>query len=300
MHALRMFTLALAIPFCFNAALSQTSPYRYGVKVEMVDLYASVYNRAGKLVKGLKREDFILYDDGVQQPISQFSREYVPLSVLILLDDSGSMSGLKLDSARRSLNQFLKRLNRGDEAMLMTFQARPHIEQPFTQDMEKIRNKLKRLEGNGSTALYDAVLQSLDVIQQSHNPRRTLLLISDGINTFGRSALKDTITTLRRSGVELYAIGIESDSPDERQEKTVTQAVLNQLTTSAGGEAFMIGDATDLATVCRSISDQMHNQYSLGYYPPKTNEGQWRNIRVVTRAPGMTVVPSKRGYFSSK
>jgi len=295
-----LLALALGLSLSFASGLSQTVNYRYGIKVEMVDLYASVYNRDGKLVKGLSREDFVIYDDGVPQAITQFSREYIPLSVLILLDTSGSMAGLKLDSARRSLNQFLKRLNRGDEAMLMTFQSRPHITQTFTQDLDKIKNSLKRLEGNGSTALYDAILQSLDVIRESNNRRRTLLLISDGINTFGRAALKDTVVTLRRSGVELYAIGIETDSPEEAQERTVTQAVLNQLTSSAGGQAFMITDASDLARICRNISDQMHNQYSLGYYPPKTKEGEWRSIRIVTKTPGLTVIPSKAGYFSSK
>lgn len=295
-----LLALALGISFLLSPGLTQTATYRYGIKVEMVDLYASVYNRDGKLVKGLSRDDFIIYDDGVPQAITQFSREYIPLSVLILLDTSGSMAGLKLDNARKSLNQFLKRLNRGDEAMLMTFQARPHVTQPFTQDLDKIKNSLRRLEGNGSTALYDAVLQSLDVIRESRNPRRTLLLISDGINTFGRSALKDTVITLRRSGIELYAIGIETDSPDDVQEKAVTQAVLNQLTNSAGGEAFMITDASDLVRICRAISDQMHNQYSLGYYPPRTKEGEWRNIRIVTKTPGLTVIPSKTGYYSSK
>lgn len=295
-----LLALAVGLSFSFTSGLSQTSNYRYGIRVEMVDLFASVYNRDGKLVKGLSRNDFVIYDDGVPQAITQFSHEYIPLSVLILLDTSGSMAGSKLDSARRSLNQFLKRLNRGDEAMLMTFQSRPHIAQPFTQDLEKIRNSLRRLEGNGSTALYDAVLQSLDVIRESHNPRRTLLLISDGINTFGRTALKDAVMTLRRSGVELYAIGIETDSPEEVQERAVTQAVLDQLTNSAGGEAFMITDASDLARICRSISDQMHNQYSLGYYPPKTKEGEWRSIRVVTKTPGLKVIPSKTGYFSTK
>ena len=265
----------------------------------MVDLYASVYNSEGKLVKGLSRDDFIVFDEGVPQAISQFSREYIPLSVLILLDTSGSMAGIKLDSARRSLAQFLKRLNDGDEAMLMTFHSRPRITQTFTQNLEKIRNTLRRLEGNGSTALYDAILQSLEVIRESRNPRRTLLLISDGINTFGRSALKDTLSSLRKQSVALYAIGIESDSPDDVQERAVTRSVLNQLTDSAGGEAFMITDASNLGLICRTISDQMHNQYSLGYYPPKTTEGEWRNIRIVTRIPGLRVIPSKTGYYPS-
>jgi Ca-activated chloride channel homolog len=277
----------------------QSQTYRYGVKVEMVDLYANVYNQKGKLMTGLSREDFVIYDQGVLQAITQFSREYIPLSVVVLLDTSGSMAGVKLDSARRSLLQFIKRLNRGDEVLLMTFQARPRITQTFTEDLDKVRNALRRIEANGSTALYDSIQQSLEVIEQSHNPRRALLLISDGINTFGKAALGDTINRLRRKGVELYAIGIESDSPEDSSESAITKAVLERLTNSAGGQAYIVADPEDLGKICRTISDQMHNQYSLGYYPPQTIDGEWRDIRIVTRVPGAVVIPSKTGYYST-
>jgi VWFA-related protein len=284
----------LAWPSC---ARSQMFTSRYEVKVEMVGLFASVYNREGKLVKGLGRKDFIVYEEGVRQVVSQFSREYVPLSVLVLLDTSGSMLGSKLDNARRCLIQFLKRLNRGDEAMLMTFEARPRVTQTFTKDLGKIEKVLRRLDGKGATALYDTVLQSLDVIKQAQNRRRALLLISDGINTVGRCALNDTIAGLRRSGVELYAIGIESDRSDDIPAKAETQAILNSLTASAGGQAFMVTDKSDLARVCRTISDQMRNQYALAYYSPATKPEEWRSIRVETKMPGLTVVPSKKGYY---
>jgi VWFA-related protein len=273
---------------------------RFGIRVEMVDLYASVYNHHGKLVKGLSRDDFEIYDQGVRQSISQFSREYIPLSVLILLDSSGSMAGGKLENAKKSLMQFLKRLNTGDEILLMTFQARPRVTQTYTQDLDKIRTALRRVESSGSTALYDSILQSLDVIRESHNPRRTLLLISDGMNTFGKTALKDTTAALRRSSAELYAIGIESGAPEDVSERNHSRAVLHELTTAAGGQAFLITEASDLGMICRSISDQMHNQYSLGYYPPKTRDGEWRDIRVVAKKPGLVVVPSKNGYYPSK
>lgn len=292
----------LIVAFLIATLLSaqSTAPVHYGIKVEMVDLYASVYNHHGKLVKGLSRDDFVIYDEGIPQSITQFSSEYIPLSVLILLDSSGSMAGAKLENAKKSLMQFLKRLNTGDETILMTFQARPRVTQTFTQDLDKIRNALRRVDSSGSTALYDAIIQSLEVIRESHNPRRTLLLISDGMNTFGKTALKDTITALRRSSAELYAIGIESGAPEDVPERTLSRSVLNDLATAAGGQAFLITEASDLGKICRSISDQMHNQYSLGYYPSKTKDGEWRDIRVVTKTPGLVVVPSKNGYYPSR
>ncbi len=278
----------------------QSPTFLYGVRVELVDLFANVHDGRGKLVTKLRRDDFVVYDDGVPQEITQFSREYNSLSVLILLDTSGSMAGAKLDNACRSLVQFLRHLSPGDEAMLMTFRSKPRIVESFTQNLDRIRNDLRRLEGSGSTALYDAIDVGLDQIRNAHNRRRTLLLISDGINTYGRTQLKDTIEMLRRRSVELFAIGVESDLPEDARERAATRSILNQLTESAGGESFVISDSRDLTKICHSISDQMHNQYTLGYRPPETKSGAWRTIRVETRVPGLTVIVSKAGYYPSE
>jgi Ca-activated chloride channel family protein len=296
----------IAVAGAGHAQLSPTQTsgqlpiFRYGVNVELVDLFASVRDTKGKLITKLRRDDFLVYDNGIPQSISEFSREYCPLSVLILLDTSGSMAGRKLDNARRSLVQFLKRLNSGDEAMLIAFQARARIVESFTQDLDRMRRDLRRMEGTGSTALYDAILLALDQVNNAHNRRKTLLLISDGINTYGRTQLKDTIETLRRRGVELFAIGMESNLPEDARERAATHLILSELTASAGGESFLVSDSKDLPRVCHTISDQMHNQYTLGYYPPKARTGEWRKIKVETRIPGLTVVTSKTGYYPSK
>jgi Ca-activated chloride channel family protein len=290
--------LGIVIPQEGPARFMQIPQYRYNVKVEMVGLFATVLDRSGKLVTDLTRDDFVLYDEGRPQVITQFSREYIPLSVLILLDTSSSMDGEKLDDARRSLVHFLKRLHRGDEAMLIEFRNKPSITQPFTEKFFLIERYLKQLEGIGSTALYDAVLMALDQIKSAHNPRRTILLISDGINTYGRARLEDTVTGLRRHGVELFAIGLESGVPEELRGLLSTRWVLNKLTQSAGGESFIVSNPKELRRISSIISDQMHNQYSFGYYPPKTREGEWRNIRLETRIQGFTVVPSRTGYYA--
>ena len=282
-----------------QAAGTQTAPFQYGVSVELVDLFASVHDSRGRLVNKLNRNDFLIYDNGVIQPITEFSREYSPLSVLILLDTSGSMAGAKIENARKSLVQFLKHLNRGDEAMLITFRSKPRIIEGFTQDLAGIRRDLARAEGTGSTALYDAIIMALDQIGNAHNRRRALLLISDGINTYGKAQLKDSVETLRKRGVELFAIGIGSDLPEDVRETEATKIILDRLTGSAGGESFVVSDSKDLPRICEAISEQMHNQYTLGYAPPTPRENGWRRIRVETRIPGLTVVASKTGYYPS-
>jgi Ca-activated chloride channel family protein len=303
-NSLVLLTVGTLLPALFQplhprVAAGQTSLFRYGVQVELVGLYATVQDGSGKLVTGLKQGDFVIYDNGVPQQISQFSREYTPLSVTILLDTSSSMAGEKLDKARRSLGEFLRRLNKGDEAMLMVFRTRPRVVQRFTRDMKSIRRNLKDLEGSGSTALYDAILAALDISRGSDNRRRALLLISDGINTYGRAELSDTVEQLRRQPVELFAIGIESDSLEDVVESVATRSVLDQLTRSAGGEAFVVTEAGQLPRVCDAISERMHKQYAFGYYPPRSPDGDWHEIRIEATKPGLKIVASKAGYYPS-
>jgi Ca-activated chloride channel family protein len=293
----------LAVFLCLGGihreAIAQDLPYRYDVKVELVGLYATVLDRSGKLVTHLNQHDFVLYDDGKPQAISLFSREYIPMSIVLLLDTSGSMDGEKLDNARKSLLQFLKSLNRGDEVMLMEFRAKPRVVQPFSENFSNIERDLRHLEGNGSTALYDAILAALNQVKSAHNRRRAVLLVSDGINTYGKARLEDTVVGLRQQGIELYAIGLETELPEEAKDRLVTRTILDRLTQSAGGESFIISDSRDLKRICAMISDQMHNQYSFGYYPPKTMEGEWRTIRLETKARGFRVIASKAGYYAS-
>ncbi len=292
----------LAAGFGRAGATSQDKPTRVadfhvGVKVEMVSLFATIHDQKGKIITGLSQDDFTIYDNNSPQPISQFSREYVPLSIVILLDTSSSMAGRKLDNAKKSLLQFLRHLDRGDEAMLMKFNSRPLLVQDFTDNLDRIKRSIRRLDGNGSTALYDAILMGLKESERARNRRHVLLLLSDGINTYGSAELKGTISKLRHSAAELFAIGLETDLPEELQYRPITQAVLDQLTGSAGGEAFIVSQAKDLGNVCNQISDRMHNQYTFAYYPPKAPDGRWRSVRIETRIPGLTVVPSKIGYY---
>jgi len=279
---------------------AQDVRYHFAVKVELVGLFASVFDHSGKLVTGLDRDDFVLYDGGMPQVISRFSRDYIPLSVVILLDTSGSMgSGDKLANARKSLVYFMKRLNPGDEAMLLEFRHKPRIVLPFTGNFRKIERLMKDLDGNGSTALYDAIIAALGQAQLARNRRRAILLISDGINTYGKARLEDSVVSLRRHGVELFAIGLEAEPPEGGHTKVDTRSVLDILTRSAGGESYVVSDSKDLRKICHMISEQMHNQYSFGYYPPETREGEWRAVKLETKSRGLRVVASKTGYYAS-
>src|SRR5207247_3949568 len=142
-----------------------------------------------------------------------------------------------------------------------------------------------RFDGNGSTALYDALLASLEEIGKGRTPRRTLPLIAAGLNTYGRAQLHETVHRLQIAGVELFAIGLESNLPEDLQDKAVTRSILEQLTKSAGGEAFALNDPRNLRNICGTISERIHNQYAFGYYPSPLLDSRWHAVRIETRVP---------------
>lgn len=274
--------------------------YRYGVKVEMVTIYATVRDSKDRLITNLGQDDFTIYENDFAQAIKHFSREYQPLSVVILLDTSFSMSGRTLDYAKRGLTQFLKRLDARDEAMLMTFRIDPVVVQPFTRNLDLIRGSLKELQASNSTALYDAILAALNQTSRAQNRRHALLLISDGINTYGKAELDGTIAELRRRNAELFAIGLESTLPGDQHSGHSTRTILDTLTHSAGGEAFIAENPGRLKGICDLISDRLHNQYTFSYYPAGGYEGEWRRIRIESKTPGHKVVASKLGYYAGE
>jgi Ca-activated chloride channel family protein len=232
--------------------------------------------------------------------LSQFSREYQPLSLVILLDSSFSMSGRSLDYAKKGVSRLLKRLDPRDEAMLMTFRAGPMVVQPFTRDPSLIRRLLGRLAAADTTALYDALLAAMAQTEGAQNRRRAILLISDGINTYGQAEMDGTITQLHRRDAELLAIGLESALPGSQHSGQNTRAILDALTRAAGGEAFIAKDPGKLREICDFVSDRLHNQYTFSYYPHGTGDGQWRSIRIESKVPGYRVVASKAGYYSGE
>jgi VWFA-related protein len=293
--------VASAVAGIRQAGLAAGAPgqrdFRFGIKVEMVTVFATVHDRRGKIVTGLGPDDFVVYDNDIPQPISQFSREYVPLSIVVLIDASASMAGKKLDTAKKSLVQFLRHLRRGDEAGLIAFDSRAVVLQDFTSDLDRVAETVRKLRGLGSTALYDAILSGLTKAEEARNRRQVLLLLSDGINTFGNAELNETIARLRRSAAELFAIGLEPERQDAAMYESSSRPILDRLTGSAGGAAFVVSQTKELGNVCRQIADRIHSQYTLAYYPPPAADGRWRTVRIAARRPGLQVISSKTGYF---
>lgn len=184
--------------------------FRFRTGVELINVTATVTDRNGRFVPGLRKEDFEVYEDNDQQTISHFSSERVPVSLGIVLDTSGSMEGEKFAAARRALDRFLfDLLDRDDEIFLYTFDAAPELVENWTTDRQRIVRGLARVDPGGGTALYDAVAEAVPLAQSGTRRKKALVVISDGNDTSSRTSLREVQQLIRETEVLVYAIGID-------------------------------------------------------------------------------------------
>src|SRR5262245_14836394 len=185
--------------------------FRFRTGVELINVNATVTDQSGRFVSGLTRDDFRVFDDEQLQTVTHFSAERVPVSLGILLDTSGSMEGEKIMAARAALNRFLDRLtDPQDEVFLYRFDNRPQLVQGWTHDMRSVGEALDRIQPHGSTAMYDTVEEAMYLLQQAHNRKKALVIISDGNDTNSRTDVFTVKQMIRESEVLVYAVGIDA------------------------------------------------------------------------------------------
>lgn len=187
--------------------------FRFRSGVDLVNVVATVSDSRGRFVPGLVREDFTVYEEGVQQDVTHFSAERVPVSLGIVLDTSGSMAGDKIEEARRAIDRFVyDLLAEGDEVFLYRFSDRPTLVQGWTTDRTALSRSLGRITPNGGTAMYDAVLEAIPLAASGRNPKKAVLVISDGNDTSSSAGLRAVRQAIRASEILVYAIGIDGES----------------------------------------------------------------------------------------
>lgn len=184
--------------------------FRFRTGVELINVTATVTDRNGRFVPGLRREDFHVYEDGVEQSVTHFNSERVPVSLGIALDTSGSMDGEKIQAARDALNRFLfDLLDRADEVFLYRFDAQPELVEGWTTDRERISAELGRIRPRGGTAMYDTVAEAVPMAQSGRHKKKALVVISDGNDTSSQTDVHSLKQMIRETEVLVYAIGID-------------------------------------------------------------------------------------------
>jgi len=265
--------------------------------VEVTVVTATVRDGNGKLVTGLPREAFEIYEDGVQVPISQFTNERVPLGLGLLLDTSDSMFGRKLKDAGGAVERFLlNQLAPTDAFFLIAFNHAPRVLFGWKTSPDGLHSSLGRLHPGGSTAIYDAILAALPFIDHRPRERAALVLITDGADTASDTTLHALRPALIRTDAFVYAIAIDTQEPQPIA-KRVNVDALNEITGQSGGRTEVVRATADLDTATASIAEELNNQYVLGYSSPKPGDGQFHSIRVRTTHDGYRV-RARNGYVA--
>ena len=271
---------------------------KLNLDVDVVLVNASVMDSVrNRPMSGLNKNNFQIWEDRVEQKITEFSSEDVPISVGIIFDVSGSMGG-SIGTARAAAAAFFKSGTRSDEYFEVQFSDRPRIVSDFTSDVSKLQQSILSTPPKGSTALFDAVYLGLNKLKESSNPKRALLLISDGDDNHSRYTLSNVRDFLREQNVQIYAIDVTGSA-------FFTAGTLNQMTNLSGGQTFYPGNGASMADICRKIASELKNQYVLGYRSTNTaKDGAWRRIKVAVNLPKTPyanvalTVRAKQGYYA--
>ena len=270
------------------------------VDVDLVLVPVTITDPMNRLVTGLEKENFQLFEGNASQEIRSFSSEDAPVSLGVIFDSSGSMSS-KMDRAKEAVVEFFKTANPQDEFFMITFSDEPEAVSDFTNSIDEIQNKLVFAVPRHRTALLDAIYMGISKMRQAKYAKKALLIISDGGDNHSRYTENEIKSLVKEADVMIYAIGIFDRYASALEERLGPQ-LLTEITELTGGRAFTIDNPNDLADVATKIGVELRNQYVLGYRPTKVvRDGKWRKIKVKLMPPkGLPPlrVYARTGYYA--
>jgi Ca-activated chloride channel family protein len=274
--------------------------YTFRSQVNEVTLSATVLDSRRHLVTNLSPTKFAVFEDNQPQQITSFRREDIPVSIGIVVDNSGSMRTKRAAVTKAVLN-LIQASNPQDEVFVVNFNDDPYLDQDFTSKIPQLREALDRVDSRGGTALYDAVIASADHLAKgAKKEKKVLLVITDGVDNESRESLESAIRKVQDdNGPTIYTIGILGDEPGTKRAKRALQSLSDQ----TGGVAFFPKDLMEVDEISQEVARDIRNQYSLTYKPtnPRSNGG-YRKVKVEARAPGYKdlQVRTRDGYFADE
>jgi Ca-activated chloride channel family protein len=297
-------TIAAVFVFLICSCATQVSQARqssgkvpaptFRASVENVFIKVSVTDPLNRYVTGLEKENFKIFEDKVEQTIDHFSQETAPVSVGIIFDISSSMKdNNNIQKAKNAIVRFLESGNPQDEYLLITFNQRTAVVQPFVQRSSTLRGEVATMKPGGTTALYDAVYMGLDEVRRGKNEKKALIVITDGEDNSSRYTISEVKEFAGESDVQIYAIG-------EQGQLGYGRSLIQGIVNLTGGRAFFPNTFNELDYYIDLVHAELRNQYVIGYSPTnKTHDGKWRRIQVKLDAPeGLPKlsVHTKEGY----
>jgi Ca-activated chloride channel homolog len=271
------------------------------VNVNLVVLHTTVLDNHGKFVDGLKAANFRVYEDKVEQNLSLFKREDVPVSMGLVIDNSGSMRD-KRPRVNEAALTLVQTSNPEDEVFVVNFNDDYYLDldEDFTNSIPELKDALSRIDARGSTALYDAIIGSLDHLKKGHRDKKVLLVVTDGEDNISRFTLEQTIHEIQKTNVVIYTIGLLGD--EDRRSRKHAERALKEIAEASGGVAYFPETVDDVHNICLQVAHDIRNQYTLGYYPTNTRkDGTFRTVQVEVIPPHgyhKLTARTRNGYYA--
>jgi Ca-activated chloride channel homolog len=270
--------------------------YVFTTTVQEVQLHATVVDDKHRFVTDLQKGDFTVFEDGKPQTINSFRREDVPVSLGVIIDNSGSMRD-KRPAVNQAAINLVKASNPDDQVFIVNFNDEYYLDQDFTANISKLRDGLEKIESRGGTALYDAVMASADHLKKNSKlDKKVLLVVTDGEDNASRSSLERAVRFLQaENGPTVYTIGLLGDEHSKRARRA-----LQTMAEDTGGVAFFPKDLKEVDAISSEVAHDIRNQYTIGYKPTTPQSaGGYRTVKVEAKAPhhGKLVVRTRSGYY---
>jgi len=263
---------------------------------QLVDLFASVLDKNGKMVLDIPKSAFKVYEDGVEQTITRFGRQDVPVSLGLIIDNSGSMKEKRARVEAASLDM-VKASNPEDEVFVVDFNDDAYLDQDFTSSIKKLESALDRLDPKGGTAMREAVSLSIDKVKQGTRDKKVLVIVTDGNdNNDSGITQEQLIKKAQQSDVLIYCVGLLSE--EEPHEARSAKRALKELAEASGGQEYYPKDVAEVDKIMPEVAHDVRNQYLLAYTPTNGLDGKYHTIKVKVNGFGNPTVRTRSGYYA--
>ena len=298
MHLLNKATAAMAVValgFSFSLFAQEDPIFRSDTR--LVLLHATVVDKKGQLITDLQKSAFKVLENNVEQTLKLFKREDVPVTLGLVIDNSGSMK-MKRKRVEQAALALVKASNPKDEIFIVNFNDVGYLDVTMTSNMPKMEEGLARIDSRGGTAMRDALALSIDYIKQKgKNEKKVILIITDGDDTASspENTVEKTLVKAQKSEVLMFAIGLLNE--ESKRDAKKAERVLKSLASQSGGAAHF-PSAVDVEKVALQVAHEIRNQYILAYSPTKPDDGSFRKIAVQVKGKDSPVVRTRTGYYA--
>lgn len=274
----------------------------FRAETRLVVCNVTVMDKSGHLVTDLSKSAFTVLENGQPQEIRAFKHEDVPVSMGLVIDNSGSMRDKRAKVAAASL-ALVRDSNKEDEVFVVNFNDEAFLDLPhqkeFTNDITELEEALSRIDSRGGTAMRDAIRMSIDHLKEkAHRSKKVLVVVTDGNDNSSVISLENLVKASQQSEVQIYAVGLLSD--EEKREAAKAKRALNDLTETTGGEAFFPKELNEVDRIAHQVAHDIRNQYTIQYSPSNQSmDGTYRKIQIAVNAPGKPQVRTRSGYYAT-